>query len=276
MHLINVEHIVCPRSHKSLSFEGTNLELNIEDGVLLVEDETTAYRVELGIPLLFEGERPECPNGATATVKAMLHKPLTRIGLPLLQGGGSMSEVRREAVERLGLMKLVPTGDGSPVRVLEVGFASGANLPVLQSRSPEALNVEHWGVDTNHERLKKVREDFYHPQFKEPVTLVGAHPTRLPFRDNFFDRVIHVGGLARYGDAGAVIGEIIRVCRPGGRVVVVTKTLAEGTSGVFGVTFKLFGGPSDPSQLNLPETVTDLHSEQLTRFFRCTEFLVGA
>ena len=42
----------------------------------------------------------------------------------------------------------------------------------------------------------------------------------MPFSENFFDKVFHFGGLNTFGDIRRSFQEIVRVTKPGGRVVV--------------------------------------------------------
>ena len=54
----------------------------------------------------------------------------------------------------------------------------------------------------------------------ESLTLTAADGLRLPFRDGVFDAVTISFGLRNTADPGACLAELLRVTRPGGRVVV--------------------------------------------------------
>ncbi len=54
----------------------------------------------------------------------------------------------------------------------------------------------------------------------EGVRLVAGDGTRLPFRDGAFDAVTISFGLRNTADADLVLRELLRVTRPGGRLVV--------------------------------------------------------
>lgn len=49
---------------------------------------------------------------------------------------------------------------------------------------------------------------------------VQAHAERLPFPDGFFARVLVVDALHHFADQRLAIGELIRVLKPGGRLVI--------------------------------------------------------
>ena len=46
----------------------------------------------------------------------------------------------------------------------------------------------------------------------------------MPFADSCFDVVFHVGGINFFTDRAAAIGEMIRVCKPGGHLLIADET----------------------------------------------------
>src|SRR5579859_2412369 len=54
----------------------------------------------------------------------------------------------------------------------------------------------------------------------EPVRFVGGDALRLPFRDRAFDAVTISFGLRNVADPDAALAEMLRVTRPGGRLVI--------------------------------------------------------
>lgn len=57
-------------------------------------------------------------------------------------------------------------------------------------------------------------------QAKAIACTVQAHAERLPFPDGHFDRVLVVDALHHFRNQRLAVGELIRVLRPGGRMVV--------------------------------------------------------
>ncbi len=102
------------------------------------------------------------------------------------------------------LRSLVPSGKG-----LDVGCGTG----VLAERLA-AAGLEMTGCDPSAGMLAHVGE---------AVETVVASGTDLPFADGSFDLVYCVAVMHHVAEAGAVratLGEMVRVCRPGGRVVI--------------------------------------------------------
>jgi demethylmenaquinone methyltransferase/2-methoxy-6-polyprenyl-1,4-benzoquinol methylase len=66
--------------------------------------------------------------------------------------------------------------------------------------------------DLSHHMLKKARG--------KKVCPVQAHVEKLPFADEFFDRVLVVDALHHFCDQRKAIEDLLRVLKPGGRLVI--------------------------------------------------------
>ena len=117
-----------------------------------------------------------------------------------LQGG--QARARRPILEKLPV--------AVSARLLEVGIGEGDNLPFLPPGS------EVHGVDIARTRLQDCLERF--PAMAG--RLAWAEGERLPYADRSFDACFTVGGFNYFGDHAAAIGEMRRVTRPGGILVV--------------------------------------------------------
>src|SRR5207245_3005787 len=95
-------------------------------------------------------------------------------------------------------------------RLLEVGCGEGGNLQLL-GRAP----VSAVGVDFSHAKVSWARHHCGAGRF------VCADATRLPFQDETFDVVLCRDVLHHTEDKSEVVGELIRVCRAFGRVVII-------------------------------------------------------
>jgi len=116
----------------------------------------------------------------------------------------TMHKVRPTYHEELQLDRGAFAGE----RVLEIGC--GPLAPVLQFD-----DCERHGVDPLLDRYIETGWPIYDYE----ATLICAHGEKLPYPDNWFDSVISVNALDHVDDFPAVAREMMRVTRPGGRVL---------------------------------------------------------
>ncbi|MCE9582023.1 MAG: methyltransferase domain-containing protein [Planctomycetes bacterium] len=90
--------------------------------------------------------------------------------------------------------------------VLEVGCGQGNNLVVRGVRGAVGIDIDRASL-----RCAATRTDGRFAQ---------ADAARLPFRDGAFDRVFARDILHHVDEARPVVAEMVRVCRPGGKVCV--------------------------------------------------------
>jgi SAM-dependent methyltransferase len=109
----------------------------------------------------------------------------------------------------LDLLEAVP-GE----QVLEIGFGPGRSLGVLAERGVLATGVEVSAtmIDVATRRNAWLVDD-------DRITLVEGDGTSLPLPDATFDGVLSVHNIYFWAEPERTIGEIARVLRPGGRVV---------------------------------------------------------
>jgi ubiquinone/menaquinone biosynthesis C-methylase UbiE len=112
----------------------------------------------------------------------------------------------------LGNALEVPT----KARVLEVSVGTGANLPYLPA------DIEFYGLDLSWGMLRHCRRNLR--RWEREAFLCQGEGERLPFRDASFDVVFHVGGINFFDDRPRAIREMVRVARPGTRIVIADET----------------------------------------------------
>ena len=95
-------------------------------------------------------------------------------------------------------------------RVLEVGIGTGRNI----HRYPE--NVSLVGVDLTPEMLDIANKRAL--ELGRDVELFAKDATNLPFDDKSFDAVVSTYTLCATEEPQKVLDEMIRVCKPGGRI----------------------------------------------------------
>jgi ubiquinone/menaquinone biosynthesis C-methylase UbiE len=111
----------------------------------------------------------------------------------------------------LGLLEVKP-GD----RVLETSVGTGLNFKYLPR------DIERFGLDLSPEMLTNCKENLRRWQMDADLFLGNAES--LPFADDSFDVVFHVGGINFFSDRGKAIREMIRVARPGNLLLIADET----------------------------------------------------
>ncbi len=128
-------------------------------------------------------------------------------------------EGRAEAIRAL---ELAP---GS--RVLEVGVGTGLTLPLYPA------GTEVVGIDISQPMLREARERADREDGGKRVGLARMDAARLAFPDDTFDGVYapYVVSVVPY--PRRVVEEMARVCRPGGKVVIVNHFGSRNRLGAF-------------------------------------------
>jgi ubiquinone/menaquinone biosynthesis C-methylase UbiE len=102
--------------------------------------------------------------------------------------------------------------------ILEFGCGTGRDSELIASRlnSHGQLYLQ----DISPEILEIAIEKFSKNKFKPEINFSLANGAYLPFKNNSFDSVFHFGGLNTFGDIKRAFAEMVRVVKPGGRIVV--------------------------------------------------------
>jgi phosphatidylethanolamine/phosphatidyl-N-methylethanolamine N-methyltransferase len=125
--------------------------------------------------------------------------------------GPTLHPGRLRAIERMDIQP----GE----RVLEVGVGTGINLSLY----PKNCSVT--GIDFNESMLEIARERAERKDIRN-VRLLQMDAADLKFPDNAFDIVYAPYLISVVPDPVRVAGEMRRVCRPGGRVILLNHFLS--------------------------------------------------
>ena len=120
--------------------------------------------------------------------------------------GPTLHHGRLVAIERMG----IAPGD----RILEVGVGTGINTSLYPR------NCEVTGVDFSAQMLDKARERVRQKGLRH-IRLLEMDATHLTFADDSFDIVYAPYLISVVPDPVQVALEMRRVCRPGGKIVIV-------------------------------------------------------
>ncbi len=125
--------------------------------------------------------------------------------------GPTLHPGRLQAIERMNIQP--------DERVLEVGVGTGINLALY----PRQATVT--GIDFSSSMLEKARERAARPD-AAPVRLLQMDGADLRFADNSFDIVYAPYLISVVPDPVRVAQEMHRVCRPGGRIIILNHFLS--------------------------------------------------
>lgn len=124
--------------------------------------------------------------------------------------GMSEEKGRREITDRLD-----PKGG----RVLEVSIGPGSNLPYIFSNRDVS---EVFGLDISMGQLNRCQKLLMRKGWN--VDLFLGNGENLPFQNDMFDGVLHVGGINFFNDKEAAILEMTRVAKPGAHILIADET----------------------------------------------------
>ena len=205
----SLKFVVSPVTHEPLRLEAEPTAEGRTDGVLVGVRSGRRFSIRAGIPEFVRDEELAGSNrkyGGLYDRIAFIYDWQYRAWSRLFHGG-------EERVRRTYLSEL-ETGPGA--RVLDVSVGTGADLRFCPR---EAV---YYGVDISQGMLRRCVQNLRRWRFK--AELFRALAEALPFRDETFDAVFHAGGINYFSDKSAAVREMVRVARPGAKIVIVDAT----------------------------------------------------
>jgi len=190
--------LACPTCHISLTLRGESLHCT--------QCQRT-YPIVDGIPHFIEQQELTGMNQRFSRMYDWFswgYRAFSKIAFTAL--GMSEEQARREVTDRLE-----PQGGC----VLEVSIGPGVNLPYLVGR-PDVGEI--FGLDISPGQLQRCQE--YAASQEWDVQLHLGNAEQLPYPDNTFEGVFHLGGINFFNDKQAAIDEMIRVAKPGTRILI--------------------------------------------------------
>ena len=202
-----------PRSLALLCDPDAHVPLELVKESLVNPQSGICYPIRNGIPVFVEDVR-----GLNRKYQAMYDRlaPGYDVAERLYKWVSRKPDYRLEYIQELE----IPAG----ARVLEVSVGTGANQRYLQP------DLEFYGLDLSWGMLNKCRRNL--KKWHRDAQLFQGEAERLPFCDAVFDTVFHVGGINFFNDKARAIREMIRVAKPGTKIVIVDET-EEVVSGLY-------------------------------------------
>lgn len=202
--------LACPICHGSLKFDGKE-GVTLLSGTLICSTCEMVYPIENGIPHFIQSEQLTGSNHRFARAydwSSWGYRAFSKIAFSYI---GMREETgRREITDRLE-----PHGG----KVLEVSIGPGVNLPYLMNR-PDVGEV--FGLDISLGQLRNCQR--YVAKKGWSVDLILGNGEQLPFKDEAFEGVFHVGGINFFNDKQSAIKEMIRVAKSGTRILIADET----------------------------------------------------
>ena len=201
-----LEVLCCPGCQSALSLRSEHASETVDEGELVCSQCKRRFPIESGIAHFVDAEELEGLNRRAARSYDWFSHVYAFFTKMAFLGFGGERRARKEILDRLDLR-------GG--RLLEVSIGSGANLPYL-FESPGVGEV--YGLDISGGQLARCRSLITKRGW--PVDLFLGTAEALPFKTEAFDSVFHIGGINFFSGKKRAIDEMIRVAKPGSKIVI--------------------------------------------------------
>jgi ubiquinone/menaquinone biosynthesis C-methylase UbiE len=171
-----------------------------------------------------------------------------------LKYGKAIDAMRKEIISKLEWR--------NNISVLYVSIGTGKDLEFIP-KNIDTKTIEIVGADISLGMLNKCRKKF---SGQLNLSLVNCCGEDLPFNDDEFDIVFHVGGINFFNDKKAAIQEMIRVAKKGTKILIAdeTQNYIDSQYKKSKLSKKYFEGQKfDLKELeqNIPKDVSELKTE---------------
>lgn len=206
----SLEILCCPLCQSNLALLGQPENGTLNQGGLRCSVCERHFPIEHGIVHFIDRRDLEGPNRRFARFYDWFSPLYTLFSKTVMLPFGGDRKARKVILDRLEMR-------GG--RILEVSIGTGVNLPYLYE-SQDAGEV--YGLDISSGQLSRCRQFINRKGW--PVDLFHATAEALPFKAESFDSILHIGGINFFSDKKRAIEEMIRVARPGTRIVIADET----------------------------------------------------
>ena len=188
--------------------------LAMQDGALVNTGSQRRYSIVNSIPVLLE---PADLGPQNLKIQKMYQWMSRGFDLSDRLGNlfslGALNRMRSALVQRLGLKP--------GMRCLYTSIGTGLDLRFLNESVP-LEQMELVGLDLSMGMLEQCKKKLR--RYEQTTLLVQANAERLPFADQSFDVVFHVGGINLFDRPAEAVREMVRVARPGSLILYCDET----------------------------------------------------
>lgn len=201
-----LEFLCCPTCQSELKLHDEVSNGFVVNGDLICLQCKQGYPIEDGIARFIHPKELDGPNlhfERYYNRLAPFYSLFTKVAFLVF---GGEQKARKEILDRL---------DFNKDRTLEVSIGNGVNLPLIF----EAQNAgEVYGLDLSIGQLSRCRSLTRKKGWLVDLFLGTAES--LPFKTDSFNNILHIGGINFFSDKKQAIEEMIRVARPGSKIVI--------------------------------------------------------
>lgn len=221
-----MEIICCPVCKGSLSLQNQTSEKGFRNDALscsvcnIEYSGTDGYVDFLGDNGLVHSSKRE---KVIRSIYAKIYTPATNF-MFLFCGG--VKNARRDVLDKLEIKE--------NYKILETGMGAGENLLWI---SKMAKNLTFYGIDIQKQMIGHCMKNL--KKWNLEAGIYRADAEELPFRDEKFDVVFHLGAINLFFNKQKAINEMIRVAKPRTKIIIADETEKAGR------LFNYFTGSKD-------------------------------
>jgi ubiquinone/menaquinone biosynthesis C-methylase UbiE len=214
----SLQFLCCPVCHGDLRL---TVDKTLNDvflsGSLECDSCRRTYRMENGIPDFL---LPETLNERDK--KWMLRYDRMSLSYDIIMSYlAPVFSVGVEAFERHSWAKRLRIGDGATA--LDISTGTGRNLSFIRGQLGSQGRL--MAMDISNGMLARASARASRKKWRN-VELQRANASYLPYRENSFDAVMHVGGVNTFGDKSKALNEMVRVAKHNSKVLIVDEGLS--------------------------------------------------
>lgn len=205
-----LELLCCPGCQAGLSMRDERGEGIVDEGSLFCSQCEQTFLIKNGVACFVDPQELEGLNRRFARFYDRISNVYALFTKMAFLPMGGERRARKQILDRLEL-------NGG--RILEVSIGSGENLPYL-FESPGMGEI--YGLDISAGQLARCSSFIAKRGWSVDLFLGTAEA--LPFKAGSFDSVLHIGGINFFSGKKQAIDEMIRVARPGSKIVIADET----------------------------------------------------